>query len=155
EVRLNAYPKERFAGSIDYIGTQVDAVARTLTARIRLKNDRRLLRIGLFGNAYVAIAEENGAPVLAVPLDAGVEIAGKPAVLVAQEKPAVFIAPGKPTVFIAQEGGNFFRHDVVLGREGIGLVEVQSGLDEGEHVVVEGVFTLKAVLLKSTIPTED
>ena len=54
-VELNAYPDEHFEGTVEYLGQEVDAVARTITARIRLKNRDGLLRIHLFGNAQVAV----------------------------------------------------------------------------------------------------
>jgi cobalt-zinc-cadmium efflux system membrane fusion protein len=53
EVVLNAYPAEHFDGTIEVLGQQIDPVARTLTARIRIANRRGLLRIGLFGGARV------------------------------------------------------------------------------------------------------
>ncbi|HEY0464385.1 MAG TPA: efflux RND transporter periplasmic adaptor subunit, partial [Polyangiaceae bacterium] len=53
EVTLNAYPKERFQGSVEYLGKQIDPTARTLVAWIVLTNRADLLRLGLFGTARV------------------------------------------------------------------------------------------------------
>src|SRR5262249_13209184 len=55
EIQLNAYPNEKFAGVLEYIGKQVDPSARTVTARIRIQNRDDLLRIGLFGSARVDV----------------------------------------------------------------------------------------------------
>lgn len=54
EVHLNAYPGEHFEGSVEYVGQQIDSVARTVTARIRLRNSDGKLRLGLFGTSQVS-----------------------------------------------------------------------------------------------------
>ena len=134
EVLLNAYPKERFDGVVEYIGKQLDPVARTLTARIRLTNRKDLLRIGLFGSARVAVAEEaKKGPVLVVPQNAVTEIGGK------------------SVVFVRHADDDFELHEIVVGEAALGKVEVVSGLREGEEVVFDGVFTLKSAVLKSTL----
>lgn len=138
DVQLNAYAAERFSGTIDLIGQQIDPVARTVTARIRLKNREGFLRFGLFGTAIVGIAAENDAePRLVIPRDAVTEIAGK------------------QVVFVLQADGDYELHPVVLGVGAPGLVEVISGLREGERVVSEGVFTLKSLVLKSSLGEDD
>jgi cobalt-zinc-cadmium efflux system membrane fusion protein len=137
EVELNAFPKRRFAGVVEYIGRQIDPVARTVTARIRLTNQDDVLRLGLFGIARVAIGTEQSDPVLVIPRSAVAEISGK------------------PVVFVRQPDGDFELHEVVLGQSNLGKVQVLSGLREGEKVVVEGAFTLKSAVLRSSIAEEE
>jgi cobalt-zinc-cadmium efflux system membrane fusion protein len=138
DVQLNAYPKERFQGKVDYIGQTIDPVARTVTARISLSNRNDLLRIGLFGMAHVATGDsETHEPRLLVPRSAVTEIGDK------------------PVVFVKQSDTEFELHEVVLGDGALGIVEVISGLREGEEVVVEGVFTLKSVVLKGTLEEDE
>lgn len=138
EIQLNAYPDVRFAGTVEYLSRQIDPVARTVTARVRLTNQDDLLRLGLFGVARVATGHETKKqPSLVVPRGAVTEIAQK------------------PTVFVRQPDGDFDLHAVVLGESGLGKVEVVSGLREGEQVVVSGVFTLKSAVLKSTFGEDD
>lgn len=137
EVQLNAFPKRRFAGTVEYVGRQIDPVARTVTARIRLTNQDDVLRLGLFGIAHVAIGAEQSDPVLVVPRSAIVEISGK------------------PVVFVRQPDGDFEVHDVVLGQSNLGKVQVLSGLREGEKVVTEGAFTIKSAVLRGSLAEED
>jgi cobalt-zinc-cadmium efflux system membrane fusion protein len=137
EVELNAYSRERFEGVVEYIGQRVDPVARTVTARIRLKNRADLLRVGLFGNAYVALDE-------AAKLEPTLVVARSALTEIGHEQ----------VVFVQHADGDFELHEVVLGRSATGKVEVVSGLREGEQVVDQGVFTLKSAVLKSTF-TED
>jgi membrane fusion protein, heavy metal efflux system len=138
EVRLNAHPDTRFRGTVDLIGHQIDPVARTVLARVRLQNKDGLLRAGLFGTALVAVGKgDETPPVLVVPRSAVTEIAGK------------------AVVFVRQEDGDFEVHPVVLGQSAPGIVAVLSGLREGEAVVSEGAFSIKSVVLKSTFGEED
>jgi cobalt-zinc-cadmium efflux system membrane fusion protein len=138
EVELNAYPNERFDGVIEVLGQQIDPIARTLTARIRIKNRGGLLRLGLFGGARVDVGDAGKKdPTLVVPRSALTEIAGK------------------PTVFVRTGDETFDAHDVVLGESGVGKVQVLAGLKEGELVVKHGVFTLKSVVLKGSFAEED
>ncbi|MCC6528494.1 MAG: efflux RND transporter periplasmic adaptor subunit [Polyangiaceae bacterium] len=131
EVALNAYPDERFDGTVEYLSRQVDHAARTVVARIRLTNRADMLRLGLFGTARVGTGE-GAARTLVVPRSALTEIAGK------------------PVVFVRVPGGDFELHEIVVGGAALGKVSVLSGLDEGELVVVDGVFALKSAVLKST-----
>ncbi|MET0287577.1 MAG: efflux RND transporter periplasmic adaptor subunit [Polyangiales bacterium] len=139
EVLLNAYPGIAFNGEVEYLGHQVDPIARTLTARIRLTNHDDLLRIGLFGSARVSIEGKDDArpATLVVPRGALTEIAGK------------------QVVFVRQDDRDFELHEVTTGRAAGGKVEVLSGLREGEQVVAEGVFTLKSSVLKASLAEDE
>jgi cobalt-zinc-cadmium efflux system membrane fusion protein len=147
EITLNAYPSERFEGTIEYVGKQIDMVARTVNARIRLVNKNDLLRLGLFGIAHVVAKNGGGLgadasaqktdPVLVVPRSALTEIAGK------------------TVVFVQIADGEFETHEVTTGDAAAGRVRVLSGLGEGELVVVDGAFTVKSVLLRGTIADEE
>jgi cobalt-zinc-cadmium efflux system membrane fusion protein len=138
EVELNAYADERFAGTVEYIGRQVDPGARTVTARIRLENQGELLRIGLFGTAHVSTGEKQShVPLIVVPRSALTEIGGK------------------SVVFVRHGDGSFEIHEVSAGDAALGKVEIVSGLREGEDIVVDGVFTLKSVVLKGAFGDDD
>jgi len=138
DVQLNAHPKEHFEGTVEYLSKQIDPLARTVTARIRLTNRAERLRIGLFGTARVASGDGSPKPAsLVVPRSSIAEIGGK------------FI------VFVRQADDDFELHEVVLGPSALGKVEVLSGLREGEQTVVDGVFTLKSAVLRSTLAEED
>jgi len=137
EVELNAFPKRRFDGKVEYLGQQIEPSVRTLTARIRLANSDGVLRIGLFGAAHVATASSHNLPVLAVPRSAISEVGGK------------------TVVFVHQPDGDFDMHEVVLGESNLGKVQILSGLREGENVVTQGAFTLKSAVLRNSLTEEE
>jgi len=129
KVKLNPYPKEEFEGRLIYIGNQIDVGSRTVTGRIVIKNRNHLAKIGLFGTAEIYTSEYD---VLAVPMDAIVSI----------EK--------KEYVFVEEKPGEYKAREVKLGRRNATQVEILSGLQVGEYIVDNGVFTLKSKVLKST-----
>jgi cobalt-zinc-cadmium efflux system membrane fusion protein len=137
EVRLNAYPGEAFDAKIETIGRQLDPAARTVTARILVRNHGDLVKVGLFGTARVVVGPaEATAKRVVVPLSAVTRVASR------------------DVVFVRQPDGDFDLHPVTVGRTAEGRVEILSGLRAGEAVVVEGVFTLKSAILKGTFGEE-
>jgi len=138
EVELNAYPNERFEGTISYLGKRIDPTVRTIVARVRITNRGDLLRLGLFGTAHVGTGEAHKkTPSLIVPRSAVTDLGRR------------------LVVFVEQPDGDFEVHDVVLGDSALGKVEVVSGLRDGERVVVDGAFTLKSIVLKGTFAEEE
>lgn len=138
EVELNAYPSGHFHGTVDYVSQQIDPMARTLTARIRVSNESGQLRLGLFGRAHVDIGEpDKQVTGLVVPRDAVLEVAGK------------------RVVFVQQKDGDFVVHEVTVGDSAMDDVLLLSGVSEGEQVVSKGGFTLKSLLLKSTLAEDE
>lgn len=137
EVRLNAYPAYVFTGEVESLGRQIDPVARTVVARIRVRNHQDLLKHGLFGSARL-IATEHQEPVagLLVPLSSVTQIGER------------------NVVFVLEDGGDYEIHPVTLGRSAEGRVQVLAGLNPAEHVVHDGVFVLKSAALKSTFGEE-
>jgi cobalt-zinc-cadmium efflux system membrane fusion protein len=138
DVRLNAYPNDAFEGKIETIGRQLDPAARTVTARIVVRNHGDLVKVGLFGTARVVVGPAEGSKKrVVVPLSAVTRVVEK------------------DVVFVRQPDGDFELHHVTAGRSAEGRVEILSGLRAGEDVVAQGVFTLKSAVLKSTFGEEE
>ena len=140
EVRLNAYPSEVFDGKIETIGRQLDPAARTVTARILVAQPRRPGE----GRAVRHRARRRSVD----GRDAG-QARGRPA---RRRSPAsrtrTWCSCASPTATSSCTRST-------LGRSAGGRVEILSGLRAGEQVVVDGVFTLKSAILKSTFGEEE
>lgn len=130
-LEVNGLPGERFAGTLDWISTALDARTRTLSARARIENPHGLLRAGMFGRGTVAVGQSR--PSTLVP-KAAVQWEGCCNVAFVRADPTVF-RPRK--LALAYESGDYF--------------VVRSGLEPGEAVVTEGSFLLKTELLKESI----
>jgi membrane fusion protein, heavy metal efflux system len=129
DVRVAAYPSERFPGTITWVSDTVNPKTRRVTVRCALPNPTGRLKPDMY--ATVSLGE--GEPHAAVTVPSG----------------AVQDIDGKPVVFVENGTGRFARRDVTVGAEREGRVEVQTGLQAGERVVVKGGFLLKSELLKS------
>lgn len=135
EVRLSAYPGAVFTGSLSLVSEVVDEKKRTVRARAEMDNKDGRLRPGMFADVSILAAPE-GIGVAVIP------------------DTAVQSIQGDPVVFVERGRGVFELRHVRLGEEREGLVSVTEGLREGERVVVQGSFILKAEFLKGTLEEE-
>jgi len=135
EVRLSPYPGAVFNGRLSLVSEVVDEKKRTVRARAEIDNRDGRLRPGMF---------------------AQVSILGEPAGFASTVIPdtAVQNIHGEPVAFVARDRGTFELRHIRLGEEREGLVSVTEGLREGERVVVQGSFILKAEFLKGTLEEE-
>nr|WP_246545457.1 efflux RND transporter periplasmic adaptor subunit [Pelotalea chapellei] len=131
-VIVGAFPDQKFRGRITYIADLVDEATRTVKARVEVPNPGRKLKPEMFATVELALAADTP-PVLAVPEEAVQEL------------------DGKKLVFVAEKETEFEPRPVELGRTSGGMVEVVSGLKEGERYAVKGAFTLKSELKKGEI----
>jgi cobalt-zinc-cadmium efflux system membrane fusion protein len=121
-----ALPGKSIDAVIKTIGKEVDAASRTIDIRLDVPNVDGSLRPGMSATVTIPLGEPGEAQVVTVPA-AAVQRVG--------EDWAVFIP----------HGDNAFEARVIgRGRDLGGEVEVLSGLQPGESVVVDGAFLLKA-----------
>ncbi|HUL43961.1 MAG TPA: efflux RND transporter periplasmic adaptor subunit [Bacteroidota bacterium] len=122
EVTTDVYPGTMFAGAIHTVSAKGDE-AHTYPVEIMLDNPRsHPLKAGMF--AAVRFAELSGSDVLAIPREA----------LLGSMK--------NPQVYVLSQGTAHVR-DIVIGSEYGNLLEVLSGLQEQDSVVVGGQNNLK------------
>ncbi|MDD2736937.1 MAG: efflux RND transporter periplasmic adaptor subunit [Desulfuromonadaceae bacterium] len=124
-VIIGAYPNLKFRGRINHIADAVDQATRTVKARIEVANPGRMLKPEMFATAELAL-KGDAPPVLAVPEDALQEL------------------EGKKVLFVTDNGTEFKVRPVEAGRAAHGMVEIVSGLKEGERYAIKGSFMLKA-----------
>jgi membrane fusion protein (multidrug efflux system) len=116
-----AIPNRDFAGEVDFVDPVVALPGRTILVKAHVPNPQRLLQPGMFIEAHLVTAVR--AKAVVVPEDAVVPVQGATFVWVVQE--------GKAT-----------QRQVGLGVRTPGFVEITSGVDAGEQVVVGGLESL-------------
>lgn len=109
-----------FDGKITKLDSRVDPVTRSLLVRADIPNPDGVLRPGMFMTVTI-----NGdvLPALVVP------------------EAAIVPEQGQTFVFVVVDGVGH-RREVTLGRRRPGEVEITTGLEEGERVVIEGTQNL-------------
>jgi RND family efflux transporter MFP subunit len=123
---------ERLAGEVIAIAPAVDPATNAATARIRIANRDRLLKVGMFALARVALNVHKG--VLVVP----------PTAIAKNEA-------GEAAVYVVTSGVAQ-RTPVKLGLETTEAVEVLSGVSDGQEILTSSVHGLaeKAKLGKAS-----
>jgi len=134
-VIVGAYPDLKLKGRITYIADLVDESTRTVKARIEVANPGRKLKPEMFATIELALAAD-APPVVAVPEDALQDL------------------DGKKVIFIAENEAEFAARQVQPGRAAGGMIEIVSGLKEGEHYAVKGAFILKSEVKKGEVVDE-
>ena len=122
EVRVPAFADQVFAGRVGAILPDVNAVTRTVRARVEVANPGQRLKPGM----YATLSLTSGR--------------GKQAVLVPSE--AVIRTGERSLVILAEGDGKFRQQDVELGIEMGGSSEIRKGLKAGDKVVLSGQFLI-------------
>jgi membrane fusion protein, heavy metal efflux system len=128
EVRINAYPKETFMGTITYVGDVLDPVTRTMQLRLELPNPEGRLKPEMF--ATIRLQSESQPHRLAVPESA-----------LQREQGRIF-------VFVQRSVTEYEAREVQIGESNGTFTSILGGLSEGDRVVTHGAFILKSELQK-------
>ncbi|HEX5060350.1 MAG TPA: efflux RND transporter periplasmic adaptor subunit [Kofleriaceae bacterium] len=121
-----ALPGKSTEATIKWIGREVDQASRTIDVRLDVPNSDGLLRPGMSATVALPLGEVGPDTVVTVPAAAVQRVGATWA------------------VFIPHGPGEFAVRSIGRGRDLSGEVEVLSGLQPGDEVVVEGAFLLKA-----------
>jgi len=113
-----------FHGTISYIGSFVDRNTRTTPVRIVTGNPGALLKKDMFVDAVIRTSRRDN--ILVVPV----------AAVLRDDK-------NEPIVYVQAEPGKFAQRPVTIGPQQNGMVEIASGLREGESVVADGSLFLQ------------
>lgn len=126
-VSLAALPGQALDATVSLVGAAVDPRSRTIPVRLELPNPNGRLRPGMSATAFIPLSTDDERAMRVVPVMALQQF---------ESGWCVFL----PT----DEAGAFERRPVGRGRTLGNEVEILTGLNVGEQVVVEGAFLLKA-----------
>ena len=122
EVKFGYLPGYQFKGVVEYIYPDLDPVTRALTVRLKFKNSDELLKPNMFGEVSIhAHAKSN---IIIIPSQ------------------ALIRTGNNERVIVAQGDGRFEARDVIAGMESDNKVEIKSGLEAGEEIVISGQFLI-------------
>ena len=118
---LGYLPGRTFHGRVSNILPQVDAMTRTLKVRIEFENPGFALKPDMYGEVEL---QTGGARRLVVP------------------ESAVLNSGDRKVVFIDLGDGKFEPHNVTIGAQSGGRIQILAGLKEGDRVVTSGNFLI-------------
>ena len=124
EVTLDAWPGEIFLGNISEISPTVDAASRTMEVRVNVRNTESKLRQGMFAKVRVITERKNN--IVKIPSSAVINRFGEQYVYVVTQDDE------DPEFTVVR------KRIIVPGIIIDGIVEVSSGLESGEEIVVRG-----------------
>lgn len=116
-IQVDSLPGRTFRGQITEISPGAAVQSRSFTVKVRVANSDQTLRPGMFARGTIVTSTRPG--VLQIP------------------ERALLTTGGGTIVFVVQNG-RAVRRAVVTGARQGGVVEIRSGIREGEQVVVEG-----------------
>lgn len=122
EIRVPARPGQTWQGKVDYLYPTLDPKTRALRVRLVFANPDLALKPNMFANVVIDASPKQNA--LKIPAEALIQTG---------ERERVVKALGS---------GRFQPVDVVTGMRGDGEVEILSGLETGDEVVVSGQFLI-------------
>ena len=131
-VTVAAFPDLKLRGRITYIADLVDESTRTVKARVEVGNPGRKLKPEMFATVELALSAD-AQSVLAVAEESVQEL------------------DGKKLVFVMEDKEQFAARPVQTGRTAGGMVEIVSGVEEGDNYVAKGAFMLKSELKKGEL----
>ena len=124
EVTADAIPGKTFYGKINRIYPTVDPTTRTFTAEVKIDNNYKTLRPGMFVRATVNFGTNNNVVI--------------PDVAVVKQQ-----GSGERFVYVLNADNTVTYKKVVLGRRMGAEYEVLEGLEDGDRIVIGGQIRLK------------
>ena len=123
EIRVDAYPDKIFSGTVSIINPTIDPVSRTGEIEIHIPNKDLLLRSGMYARIKILLGEKLS---LVITRDALNKLPGT----------------GNYYVYVVENGRAALKN-VETGIKQGNLVEIISGIEKGERIVIKGQNQLK------------
>jgi cobalt-zinc-cadmium efflux system membrane fusion protein len=129
-IQLDSLPDQQFVGSVSMVGSVLDPQTRTLPVRVDVPNPSLVLKPNGFARIDILTGEHT---ILAIP------------------KSAIQQSGDHTYVYVPTGPHQYEERQVSVTMTDQPFVEVASGLQQGEQVVVNGTLALKGEALKATL----
>ncbi len=123
--KVEAFPNQEFKGKIQAINTRIDPVTRTVKTRGIINNPNKILKPGLLMSIDII---KNQRQAIVIPEESLIK---------RSDKNFVFITDKKEGKLFAKE------IEVTIGTRKPGEIEILSGLNAGDNIIVHGIVKIK------------
>lgn len=120
--QIPAFPQKQWRGNVEYIYPLLDPITRTVKVRFRFENADKLLKPNMYATIFIKVKPKSN--VLSIPIEALIRSSHDDRVI----------------VYLGE--GRFQVRKVTAGIESGDEIEISSGLNEGEKIVISGQFLL-------------
>lgn len=117
---VTVFPEKVFEGKVSLVNITADSMTKKFKVEVTINNPDLILRPNTFGEVILEVSTHEDA--LVIPQKAVLE---------------------NTYVFLVQDGNTVGRREVTLGLQNADRIEIVTGLQEGDLVVVEGNFGLE------------
>jgi len=140
KINVDTYPGVDFKGNVDNIAPIIEGKSRTLTVKVRLKNDnpKGTLMPGMFARVWVSVYEKKN--VIKVPAECLYDLDNN------GEFDSVYVVDDNKIAHVRPIKVGYITSD---------FVEIADGLNEGEQVVSEAMTELKDGAKVEIIETQE
>lgn len=129
EFSVKSLPGQKFKGTVVYIDPLIDSKTRVAKARVEISNKDLKLKPGMFASAELKSGTGNSENTISIP---------KSAVMWTGKRSVVYVKD-------SSSNGIYFKlREVVLGQETSNSYIIESGLNGGEEIAVNGAFSIDA-----------
>ncbi len=118
-LKVSAFPEKRFPGKVAVVNLTADPITRKFRVEINADNPDMLLRPNIFGEVDIEVSSREN--VLTIPQKALLE----------------------DRYVLLAENGRAIKREVIKGLQNAFLIEIVSGLKEGDLVIIEGNYGLE------------
>lgn len=132
EIETSAWPNQCFTGKLSLIEDVIDTDSRTIGGRIEAANPKHQLKLGMFVSIRLQTSISTTNQTIYLPEE------------------AIQRLDGIPFVFVCENDTTYIKREINPGMVLRGQLEIRSGLQAGEEVVIEGSFLLKSEMLKNS-----
>lgn len=123
-LRADAFQGETFQGKVSKVYPTVDAATHTVNVEVKVPNKDRRLRPGMYASARIVFGTNHS---VVVPASAIIKQQGS----------------GVKNAYVYNQDGSVSLRTVTLGRQLSDRVEILSGIEDGEKVVIKGQSALR------------
>lgn len=116
-IKVASLPKRTFTGRIAVVGSAVEGETRVIPVKAEINNPGGVLKPGMFAELEV-LTDQTSSPILVIPTT------------------AIFEANGNKQVYL-QNGNAYQGVEVTLGQTSGDMIEVKTGLFEGDMIVTQ------------------
>ena len=123
EIKLAAYPDEKFIGNVYHVGSVADATSKKFPVKIQIRNKGGRIKAGMIAEVNIIVEQQDN--ILVIP------------------QTAIFIEGAKEKVYLVNNDNKIVIREIATEKVDGNKIKVTEGLSAGDRIVTAGNYNLK------------